>query len=111
MATLTVLAPTKSAFTDLAPASCAAGGDQFLNDGRTICYFKNTNATTRTVTIATSGTVEGIAIADIAVTVAQNEERIIGPFNPAYFNDSSGYIQLTYSGVATLLTVAVIRVQ
>ncbi len=111
MATLTVKTPTKSAFTDLAPESCAAGGDQVLNDGRTILYFKNTNATTRTVTLATGGTAQGIAIADISVTVAENEERIIGPFPTEIFNDSNGYIQLTYSAVATLLTVAAIRVQ
>lgn len=111
MATLTLKTPTAIAFTDLAPENCAVGGDQVLNDGKTILYFKNTNAATRTVTLATGGTIGGLAIADVAVTVAQNEERIIGPFDPRLFNDANGYIQLTYSAVATLLTVAAIRLQ
>jgi len=94
----------------LTPANAAAGGDQFLNDGRTILYFKNTNATTRTVTIATAGTIGGLAIANVDVAVAENEVRIVGPFEPRIYNDASGYVQLTYTGVATLLTVAAIRV-
>lgn len=111
MATLTLKTPVGSAATDLSPENCAAGGDQFLNDGKTFLYFKNTNAATRTVTIATGGSIGGLAIADVAITVAQNEEKVIGPFDPRLFNDANGYIQLTYSGVATLLTVAAIQLR
>lgn len=114
MATLTIFTPQATiagagAPAVFTPANAAAGGDQFLNDGRTILYFKNTNATTRTITIATAGVVAGLPIDDVAFTVAQNEVRIIGPFSPRYFNDANGYIQLTYSDVVTLLTVAAIR--
>jgi len=114
MATLTVYTPVATTIgagapAVLAPANCAVGGDQFLNDGRTILYFKNTNVTTRTVTIATAGTIGGLAIADVTVAVAQDETRIVGPFDPRIYNDASGYVQLTYTAVATLLTVAPIR--
>lgn len=78
-------------------AAAAGAGDQFLNDGRTILYVKNTNAASRTVTIVTSPTVAGLALADVAVVVAQNEEKLIGPFDPRYFNDSNGFVQITYS--------------
>lgn len=108
MATLTVLVPALSD-QDLAPESCAGGGDQFLNDGRTILYFKNTNASDRTITIVTSGTVIGLAIADVTLTISQNEEKAIGPLDPRYFNDGNGYVQLTYDAV-TNLTVKAIRV-
>lgn len=111
MATLTLKTPVQTAATDLAPENCAAGGDQVLNDGKTFLYFKNTNAATRTVTLATGGSIGGLAIADLAITVAQNEEKIIGPFDPRLWNDANGYIQLTYSGVATLLTVSAIQLQ
>ncbi len=115
MATLTIFTPTATtvgagAGDVLTPANAAAGGDQFLNDGRTVLYFKNTNATTRTITIATAGTIGGLAIADVTVAVAENEVRLVGPFEPRIYNDASGYVQLTYTAVATLLTVAAIRV-
>jgi hypothetical protein len=111
MATLTLKTPTGGVLTNLAPENCAAGGDQFLNDGKTIIYLKNTNATTRTVTVATGGTAGGLAIADVAIAVVQNAEVIVGPFDPRIFNDANGYIQLTYTGVATLLTVAAVKIQ
>jgi hypothetical protein len=38
-----------------------------------------------------------LALADVAVVVAQNEEKLIGPFDPRYFNDSNGFVQITYS--------------
>ncbi|KXK51953.1 MAG: hypothetical protein UZ13_01509 [Chloroflexi bacterium OLB13] len=97
MATLTVLSPSHLAGSDLDAAAAAGAGDQFLNDGRTILYVKNTNAASRTVTIVTSPTVAGLALADVAVVVAQNEEKLIGPFDPRYFNDSNGFVQITYS--------------
>ena len=114
MATLTIVTPVATtagagAPAVLTPESCAVGGDQFLNDGRIILYFKNTNAAARTITIVSSGTIGGLAIADVAVAVAQDEVRIVGPFDPRIYNDASGYVQLTYTAVATLLTVAPIR--
>ncbi len=111
MATLTLKTPSQIVLTNLAPENCAVGGDQFLNDGKTILYLKNTNAVTRTVTIATSGSIGGLAIADVAIAVVQNAEVIVGPFDPRLFNDANGYIQLTYSAVATLLTVSAIQLQ
>lgn len=109
MATLTILTPVSTAGTLLGAAACAAGGDQMLNDGRTILYFKNTDVGTVTITAVTSSTVAGLAIADVAFTLIQNAERVIGPFEPRYWNDASGYVLLTYSAV-TALTVAAIRV-
>lgn len=109
MATLTALAPNSLAATAFSPASCAAGGDQVANDGRTILYFKNTDSSTVTVTLATGGTVQGIALADLAFTIAQNAEKIVGPFDRLLWNDANGYLQITYSAV-TGMTVAAIRI-
>lgn len=109
MATLTVITPVATALTNLAPAAAAAAGDQFLNDGSTIVYVKNVNAATRTVTFVTSGTLVGIAVSDVAVSVVQNAEIVVGPFPVYPFNDSSGYVQITYSSEVGV-TVAVVRV-
>lgn len=112
MATLSVLT-SSLADQDLGDVAVAAGGDQVLNDGRIILIFKNSNASDRTITMVTSGTVKtaggSIAIADVTLVISQNETKVIGPFSPDPFNDSSGYLQLTYSADAGL-TVRPIRV-
>jgi hypothetical protein len=90
-------------------AAAAVAGDQFLNDGRTFIQLKNTNGSTRTVTIATSGTISGRAIADDAVVIpVTTGDKMIGPFPQGIYNDANGYVQLTYSAV-TDLTIAVVK--
>lgn len=108
MATLTRNQPALTAAV-LGATAAANAGDQFLNDGRQLLYVKNVNAATRTITIATGATILGLAIGDVSFTVVQNAEKIVGPFDPRWFNDSSGYVQVTYSS-ETDVTVAVISV-
>lgn len=98
MATLTINDVDRDGF-DLEAAleTAAAGGDQFLNDGkRTFVVVKNVNASTRTVTFEVQKTVDGEAVADKTVDVAQNEEQVVGPFPADVYNDSDGYVQVTY---------------
>lgn len=109
MATLTAVTPTSSTAPLLGAVAAAAGGDQFVNTGREVIYLKNTNASTRTITVVTGGTAGGVGIADISFSIAQNEEKLYGPLDPRIFNNSNGMVQITYSGV-TNLTVAVIKV-
>lgn len=108
MATLIPIAPTFSGAT-LSPASAAAGGDQFLNDGRTLLYVKNGGGSSITITVDAQATPGGLTITDPTIAVAAGAERLIGPFNPIYFNDASGFVKWTYSGV-TSVTVAGIQV-
>lgn len=90
--------------------AAAGGGDVFVNDGNIVIIVENGSAGDITVTATSTGTVQGLAIADPAIVVTAGEERMIGPFDPAIFNNSSGQVALTYSGV-TSLTVQVIRVR
>lgn len=90
--------------------ACAGGGDVFPNDGNTMIIIENGSGGDITVTATTSKSIQGLAVADAAVVVTAGEERAIGLFDPALFNNSSGQVALTYSGV-TSLTVQVIRVR
>lgn len=108
MASLTVLTSTLGD-QDLAPVAVEDIGDTFVNDGRIILYFKNTNAGDRTISIFTGGTINGLAIADVTLTISQDEEKIIGPFPMRVFNNGSGLVQLAYTA-DTGLTVRAIRV-
>ena len=111
MATLTTLTPTPTAGALIAEEACAALGDQVVNDGRTLLYFRNAHAaTTYNITLTSGATVAGLAIENIAFTLAPvGTMKVIGPFEPRYWNDANGYIQITYDAV-TDLKVRAIRV-
>lgn len=89
-------------------AAAAGGGDTFKNDGRTFFEVNNASGGDITLTFTTPGTVGGVAIADPTVVVTAGERRHVGPFDPSIFNNSSGLVAVSYSGVTTL-TVAAIR--
>lgn len=92
--------------------SAGAGGelhDAFPNDGRVILNVKNGAGAPITVTIETPGTVDGLAIAELIVTVPNAEERWIGPFPPNTYNQDAGTVYVDYSAVTTI-TVAALRI-
>lgn len=90
-------------------ASAAGGGDTFANDGRTMVHIKNGGGAPITLTAVTPLVVDGLAVADLTVTVTNGQERMVGPFPVGTFNDpATGQVALTYSGV-TSVTVGVFR--
>lgn len=106
MATLTVQQITTAGVTPTYVA-CSGGGDQFLNNGKTLIEVKNTNAATRDVTVNSQATCSFGFDHDIVNTIgATTGDEIMGPFPTARFNDATGMVQLTYSAV-TNLTIAV----
>jgi hypothetical protein len=94
---------------DITFAGVGGSGDTVPYDERGFLEFKNTNAASRTVTIAIPGTVHGTAVPDLAVVVAANTgiEKI--KLTPDMVDLSSGLISITYSATADL-TVAAQRV-
>jgi len=107
----TVITPQQIARTGLASALAQpdlANGNQFANDGVCFLYVKNGGAQI-TVTISTPGTVDGLAIADLVVTVpATTGERMIGPFPAGIYNQSDGNVYVDWSSV-TSVTAGVFR--
>lgn len=89
-------------------ASAAAGGDQCATGQGLVLLVDNGDASSHTVTLATPGTVDGLAIADRTVTVAAGATAVI-PLNDIYRDPSTGRASLTYDGV-TSVKVAVVRV-
>lgn len=102
MATLAVVSPSIAGAT-FTPASAAGGGDVFPNNGKTFLYIKNGDSGSHTVTITPQNTLgPGYTISPIAVAVGAGVEKIIGPFDPQYFNNSSGQAVVTYDGVTSV---------
>ncbi|UTN93012.1 hypothetical protein SEA_MARKY_9 [Streptomyces phage Marky] len=64
-----------------------ANGNSFANDGNTLLLVLGVTAT-KTLTVVTSGTVGGLAIADLAPrSIAVGEYHVLGPFPVALFGD------------------------
>lgn len=115
MATLTTQTITAGG---LSPAYAAAGGSgDKLKPGRTtFLHVKNGDVASMTVTLATPGTVDGLAIADRTVTVDAGDDQMIPVLDkdsmgrPLYGDPAdSGLASVSYSAT-TSVTVAAIRI-
>lgn len=98
--------------TGLAPAYTAAdntNGETCPNDGLLFLHVKNTGGGACTVSIAIPGLVDGQTVpAKTVVVPITTGDRMIGPFPPGQYNDSSGNIGVTYS-TGTGVTAAYIH--
>lgn len=100
-----VTVPVSTGIADVAAqaTAAAAGGDTApVGPGRFL-YINNADASSKTVTIATPGTVNGHAIADASVAVGAGDHAII-PLHNVY-RGATGRAAITYSAV-TSVTVA-----
>lgn len=86
----------------------AGGGDSFDNDGRTFVIFKTTGTA---ITVTFDSLVLSNYGTDVNPTVAlgATATTIVGPFDPARFNDANGRVGMTYTAV-TGMTVDVVRI-
>lgn len=96
--------------TGIAPTFVAgsAGGDTFRNNGTNFIHVKNGGASSITVTIDSVEKCNHGFDHNLTVSVAAGAERIIGPFDEKRFNNESGQVSVSYSGV-TSVTVASFR--
>lgn len=70
--------------------AAAADGHAFDNSsGKVILAVKNGSGGSLTVTIGVAATVDGLAIADRTVTIADGDEDWIGPFPTIYNKDDT----------------------
>jgi len=109
MAALTtnVLPLTGLRFDDKLVAA-AGGGDTAQTGVGVLLAVKNADSGSHTVTIATPGTVDGLAVADRAVAVPAGQTFVI-PITDRYRDPSTGRAAISYDGV-TSVTVGVFRV-
>lgn len=64
----------------------ATNGHSFDNTGENVfIHVKNGDASSHTVTVTTPNSVDGLALADLSVSVPASGERIIGPFPNALY--------------------------
>jgi hypothetical protein len=108
--TLTVVEMSDSGTAAAANAADQANGNRFQNpDENVFVLLQNTHATNSgTVTITsqhTSTYLPGfgtISRADISVSLAAGDVKIVGPLPRSIFNDASEYVNMTISGTGTV---------
>lgn len=106
MATLTATALSRAGL-DAASgganmSSAAGGGDKFTNTGSQFALFINGSGSPITVTLVAQDTIDGVAVTNKTITVGASGQQLVGPFLPGAYNDGSGYMNFTYSGVSSL---------
>jgi hypothetical protein len=87
--------------------AAAAGGDSFINDGKTILHVKNGHTGSITVTVDSLKACDQGFDHNIVITLAAGATIQIGPFPTSRFNDPGNKVVVTYS-LVTALTVGVV---
>lgn len=108
MAVLTVVSNTGNVFRSTLLVAAAGGGDSFPNTGVERFRVRNSDSSSKTVTIVAqnpAGCPAGTAH-NIVQSVAVGDEMVIRNLDPARFNDANGRVNVTYSAV-TSVTVGV----
>lgn len=89
-------------------ANAAGGGDQAPVGEKLVLHVRNGDATSKTVTVATPGTADDLAIADAQQVIPAGGAAFI-PLKASVFRDPmTGRAAITYSAV-TSVTVAVLQ--
>lgn len=89
-------------------SNASPGGDRFVPAARTFLHVKNGSGSSVTVTLATPGSVDGLAIADRTVSVPAGTERMIAVPSELY-RSSDGLADVTWSAT-TSVTFALVRI-
>jgi hypothetical protein len=93
------ITPTFAAATD--------GGDEFLNNGRTVLHIKNGDTVEKTVVINSAKACNFGYDHDVSVTLGPNSSVQIGPFDTSRFNDANNRVTVLYDAVTSLTVAAV----
>jgi hypothetical protein len=107
MAALTAQNTSISGLT--ATYAAVAASDTFSNTGNIILHVKNGDGSANTVGVVSTQTINGLAVADVAVTIAGGAEAFIGIFKGEIFNATLGVVTVTHTNT-TSNTIAVIKV-
>ncbi len=94
---LTVQQIARAGITPSYSAGNADGGHSVVNNGATFLHVKNSGVES-TMTVVTTASVDGLAVADLTVTIPANTgDKMVGPFSRGTFGDS---LTVTFTSVA-----------
>jgi hypothetical protein len=88
-------------------ANAAVAGDVYLNGSNRFLHVRNGGVAPITVTITAHTACSAGVLHDLTYTVANGADKILGPFDPARFNNTSGQIEVGYSDNTTVTVAAI----
>ncbi|GAA3301310.1 hypothetical protein [Streptomyces cinereospinus] len=88
-------------------SNAASGGDQAPVGEKLVLVVRNGDATSKTVTLTTPGTVGDLAVADAQQTIPASGSAFI-PLKSVFRDPATGRASISYSAV-TSVTVAVLQ--
>lgn len=94
--------------TEVTFEACNVDGNFFENNGKMFIWVKNGSASVVTVNIDSPTNCNYGFAHDVAVAITAGEDRLIGVFPIARFNDASKHVNITYSAVTTV-TIALVE--
>jgi len=86
--------------------NAVSASDTFQNSGKTILLVENGSGGELTVTVVTPSTVDGLAVSDRTVTVANGAKKVIGPFPVNVYNDSDNNVTVNFSATSSVTCMA-----
>jgi hypothetical protein len=104
MATLAVQDAPVTGLDSVVFTAAAAGGDEAPTGGGVVLLVRNTDGTSKTVTVATPGTVRGLTVEDPVMTVPATTGLAAMPLVRSVFGAMA---QVTYSAVTGVSVAAV----
>ena len=87
--------------------SAAAGGDEFVNNGRTQLYVLNSDPSSITVSFIAFRKCDQNVLHTYDFTAPDGGTRVLGPFETFVFNNSNDRVEVTYSSVTNISVAAV----
>ena len=103
MAALTVQTSLLNGVVKAALVAATAGGDTFVNDGKTIFEVNNADASGITVTVTGQRLLHFDTSATKTISVAATTTTLIGPFPVGNYNiEATEAVSITYSAVTTV---------
>lgn len=103
---LTPVALVEKAATALGAYTTPDGtnGNKFYANAKTVLHCKNANAATRTVTVNTNRSVEGLAVADDTFVIpADTGDVMYCGFSSIFAQNAAGEVHIEFSAVADVL--------
>ena len=104
------IVPARTA-NEFAGQSANVDGNWFINTGQQLLVIEHTNdgGADMTLTIVTQLAVDDEPVDDKEIAIVKGKRYVIGFFPTNYYNDTDGYVQMTYSAEADL-KVGVIKI-
>ncbi len=107
MALLAAATPVSRAGILINTGATPAASDTFGNSGKQFLYIYNGNGATCTVTVTSQPTIDGLAVADLTVSILTTAAKLIGPFPTNVYNDANGLVTVVCS-VTSSVTILVL---